>query len=130
MPSTDQAVRSSIEDVDDAVGKLRIDYRRAGFQGIHTGAVPFGRFGNLVGSEVTAEQRIDVGNTGEYVSVRHTFVVTCTGFGCTDPVAEVATRNLIFDCDHGDITEEGRLAARKQAQAHAETCRALPHTTA
>lgn len=112
--------------VDAEVAKLRLDYRNKGFRENCTGTVRIGLFGNLVGAEVAAEQCIEVGRNGEYVSIRHTFAVACTGFGCTDPLNEVSTQDLIFDCDHGDLTEAGRLTARKQAQAHAETCRALP----
>lgn len=108
------------------VAKLRLEYRNKGFQGNHSGTVRIGLFGNLVGAEVAAEQHIDIGKHDHGVSILHTLVVACTGFGCTNPLAEVSARGLIFDCDHGDLTEENRLAARKEAQAHAEKCRALP----
>lgn len=123
--STPQAQHSP-DAVNDVVNNLRHEYRRGGFQGNPSEAVRIGLFGNLVGAEVTVEQRIDVGQHDHGVSVLHAFVATCTGFGCADPISEAATRDLIFDCDHGDITEEGRRAARRQAQAHAEKCRALP----
>ncbi|MFI5473178.1 hypothetical protein ACIA6D_23425 [Streptomyces cacaoi] len=112
--------------VDTAVDKLRGAYRRSGFQGNHADTVQIGLFGNLVGAEITAAQRIDIGQHNHGPSVLHTFVITCSGFGCTDPLGEVSIRDLVFDCDHGDTTEDGRRAACKQAQAHAETCRALP----
>lgn len=115
--------------VNDAVTKLRLGYRNTGFRN-QSGVIRIGLFGNLVGAEAAAEQRIDVGEHDEYVSIRHAFVVACGGFGCTDPLIEVSTRDLIFDCDHGGITEEHRLAARKEAQAHAEKCRALPRPAA
>jgi hypothetical protein len=133
MPSSAQTI-SSI--VNDTVTNLRREYRNKGLRQNVSGTVRFGLFGNLVGAEVAAEQRIEVGtvrniqDADEYVCVRITTVVACTGFGCTDPLTEVATRDLVFDCDHGDITEESRAAASKQAQAHAETCRALPRPTA
>jgi hypothetical protein len=129
MPSTDRTISSAIETVNDTVKKLRLEYRNKGLRENRSGTVRIGLFGNLVGAEVAAEQRIDVGKHDHGVSILHTFAVVCTGFGCTDPLSET-TRDLIFECDHGDITEEGRLAVRKQAQAHAETCRALPRTTA
>lgn len=112
--------------VDVEVAKLRLEYRNKGLRENCTGTVRIGLFGNLVGAEVAVEQRIGIGQHNYGVSILHTFVVTCSGFGCIDPLSEVSTRDLIFDCDHGDLTEEGRLTARKQAQAHAETCRALP----
>lgn len=125
MPSAARAVES----VDNAVTKLRLEYRNKGFRENCSTAVRIGLFGNLVGAEVTVEQRINVGQHDHGASILHAFVVTCTGFGCTDPDSAITTRDLIFDCDHGDITEEGRLTARKQAQAHAEVCRALPRAT-
>jgi hypothetical protein len=133
MPSADQTVSST---VNDTVTNLRREYRNKGLRENASGTVQFGLFGNLTGAEVAAEQRVEVGTvrniqgTDQYVCVRVTTVVACTGFGCADPLTEVATRDLVFDCNHGDITEESRLAARKQAQAHAEVCRALPRTTA
>jgi hypothetical protein len=133
VPSSTQTVSST---VNDTVANLRREYRDKGLRQNASGMVRFGLFGNLVGAEVAAEHRIEVGtvrnlrDTDEYVCVRITTVVACSGFGCTDPLTEVATRDLVFDCDHGDITDENRLAARKQAQAHAETCRALPRPTA
>lgn len=131
MPSSAaQPVSSAIEAVDTAVDKLRSAYRRSGFQGNHADSVRIGLFGNLVGAEVAVEQHINIGRHDYGVSFLHTFVVTCSGFGCTDPRSKVSTRDLIFDCDHGDTTEDGRRAARKQAQAHAEVCRALPRPTA
>jgi hypothetical protein len=130
MPSTDQTLSSAIETVNGTVKKLRLEYRSKGFRVNCSGTVRIGLFGNLVGAEVAAEQRIDVGKHDHGVSILHVFTVACTGFGCADPLGEVSTRDLIFECDHGDITEEGRLAVRKQAQAHAETCRALPRPTA
>lgn len=116
----------SIEAVNEAVAKLRLEYRNKSLRKNCTGTVRFGLFGNLVGAEVAAEQCIDIGKHAYGVSVLHTIVVVCSGFGCTDPLSEVLTRDLIFDCDHGDTTDEGRTVARKHAQAHAETCRALP----
>lgn len=124
------SVSPAVETVNGAVNKLRLEYSNKGLRENCSGTVRIGLFGNLVGAEVAAEQRIEVGHTGEYVCVRHTLAVACTGFGCTDPLSEISTRDLIFDCDHGDITDEGRLAACKQAQAHAETCRAMPRPTA
>lgn len=120
-----QALRQA-DAVNDAVAKLRREYRNKGLRENCSGTVPIGLFGNLVGAEVAAEQRIDVGKHDNYVSIRHTLVVACGGFGCTDPLIEVSTQGLTFHCDHGDITEKNRLAAREQAQAHAEKCRALP----
>lgn len=114
------------EAVNEAVAKLRLEYRNKDLRENCTGTVRFGLFGNLVGAEVAAEQCIDVGKHAYGTSVLHTIVVVCSGFGCTDPLSEVLTRDLIFDCDHGDTTDEGRLIARKQGQAHAETCRARP----
>ena len=129
MSSTAQSASSDVATVDDMVERLRLEYRRKGLRENASGTLPIGLFGNLVGAEVAAEQRIEVGKNGEYVCIRHALVVACAGFGCTDPLAEVSTRDLIFDCDHGEITAEARLAACKQAQAHAETCRALPRAT-
>lgn len=125
----------TVQAVNDMVTNLRGKYRQHMFPTTGSkafqGTVQFGRFGNLVGAEVAAEQRITVGKTDEYelVCVRVVTVVACSGFGCVDPLTEVATRNLIFDCDHGDLTSENRADARKQAQAHAETCRAMPRPT-
>jgi len=130
MPSSTQTVSSDAATVNDKVNDLRNEYRREGWQENRSGALRIGLFGNLVGAEVAAEQRIDVGPHDHGVSVLHRFVVVCSGFGCTDPLAEVSMRDLVFDCDHGDFTEEHRLAARKHAQAHAEKCRALPRPTA
>jgi hypothetical protein len=136
MPSTAQTTGSAAQAVNDMVAILRREYRSKGLRENVSGTLRFGLFGNLVGAEVAAEQRIEVGtvrniqDTDEYVCVRHVLVVACSGFGCTAPLIEVATRDLVFDCDHGGITEESRLAARKQAQAHAEVCRALPRPTA
>lgn len=131
MPaSITQSASSDVESVNDQVKKLRLEYRNKGFRENRSAAVRIGLFGNLVGAEVAAEQRIDVGQHDHGASILHVFVVACTGFGCTDPLTEVSTRDLIFECDQGDITEEGRLAVRKQAQAHAEKCRALPRPTA
>jgi hypothetical protein len=130
MPSTAQTTESATQAVNNMVTNLRSEYRSKGLRENVSGTVQFGLFGNLVGAEVAAEQRITVGKNGDYVCVRIVTVVACSGFGCTDPLAEVETRNLIFDCDHGDITDESRPAASKQAQAHAETCRALPRPTA
>lgn len=129
MPSTDQTVSSTVETVNAKVNSLRLEYRNKGRRENRAGTVPIGLFGNLAGAEVAVEQRIEVGKNDEYVCVRHTLAVACTGFGCTDPVSET-TRDLIFDCDHGGITEEARHAAREQAQSHAEKCRALPRPTA
>ncbi|GGU52393.1 hypothetical protein [Streptomyces lavendofoliae] len=112
------------------VDKLKREYARKEFQGVHSGSVRFGLFGNLVGAEVSAEQRIAVGKIDGGVCVSHTLVAVCTGFGCTDPLIEVSTRRLIFDCDHGDVTEASRQLAREHAQSHAETCRAMPRPTA
>lgn len=126
---TTQTLNSATESVNDKVNSLRLEYRNKGRRENRSGTVRIGLFGNLVGAEVAAEQRIDVGKHDHGVSVLHTAVVACSGFGCADPLGEVATRDLIFDCDHGDITEEIRLAAREQAQAHAEKCRALPRPT-
>lgn len=136
MPSTAQTIGSATQAVNDTVTNLRREYRNKGLRENVSGLVQVGLFGNLVGAQVAAEQRIEVGtvrniqDTDEYVCVRHVFVVTCTGFGCTAPVSEVSKRDLIFDCDHGDITDEHRLDVRKQAQSHAEKCRALPRPTA
>ncbi|MFF2184587.1 hypothetical protein [Streptomyces sp. NPDC058155] len=128
MSSTTRTVRSAIEIVNDTVERLRLEYRHRGHQENVSASAQVGLFGNLSGAEVAVEQRIEVGKNGEYVSVRHAIAVICAGFGCTEPLIET-TRNLIFDCDHGDITEQGRLAARQQAQAHAEKCRAMPRPT-
>jgi hypothetical protein len=130
MPASAQSVSSAIEVVDATVNSLNLEYRNKGLRENTSGTVQFGLFGNLVGAEVAVEQRIDVGKHDHGVSVLHTFAVTCSGFGCAGPSGEISTRDLIFGCDHGDITEEHRLAARKQAQAHAEKCRALPRPTA
>jgi hypothetical protein len=130
MPSiASQPVSSDTETVNETVKKLRREYRN-NYRQNRSEVVRIGSFGNLVGAEVAVEQRIDVGKHDHGVSVLHTFVVACTGFGCTDPLGEISTRDLVFDCDHGDSTEEGRLAARKRGQAHAEMCRALPRPTA
>lgn len=130
MSQTTQTVTAAVNGVNAKVDELKLKHRRKAFQGVHSGSVQFGLFGNLVGAEVSAEQRIEVGKIDKYVFVRHTLLVVCSGFGCADPLTEVSTRDLIFDCDHGDLTEERRHAARKAAQEHAETCRAMPRATA
>lgn len=127
---TTQTLNSATEAVNDMVNNLRHEFRVKGLRENRSGTVRIGLFGNLVGAEVAAEQRIDVGRHDHGVSVLHRIVVACSGFGCTDPLAEIAIRDLVFDCDHGDITEERRLDARKQAQSHAEKCRAMPRPTA
>ncbi|MEV4784038.1 hypothetical protein AB0K53_01040 [Streptomyces tuirus] len=130
MPSPTRTVGSIVETVNDTVNNLRHEYRSKGLREVCSDTIQIGLFGNLVGAEIAVEQRIEVGKNGEYVCVRHTFTVTCTGFGCSEPSGAASERDLIFDCDHGDITEEGRRAARRQAQAHAEKCRAMPRPVA
>lgn len=121
-------VASAAETVNEAVGRLRLEYGNKGCRVNVSATTRIGLFGNLAGAEVAVDQRIEVGKIVDGVCIRHAIAVVCTGFGCTEPFVET-TRDLIFDCDHGAITEEGRLAARKQAQAHAEKCRAMPRPT-
>src|SRR3954467_15802598 len=98
MPASAQTVSSPFEAVNDMVRKLRLEYRNKGLHGHASGTVRIGRFGNLVGAEVAVEQRISVGQHDHGVTILHTFVVACTGFGCTTtPGGEISTRDLIFD---------------------------------
>ncbi|MGW7001387.1 hypothetical protein ACWGCW_00820 [Streptomyces sp. NPDC054933] len=114
--------QTAAEQVNALVERLTAQQRRQwNEQSEHTGTVVIGRFGNLVDAVVSVEQRVAL-----YTSVRLTAVATCSGFGCVEPAHEFKTRGLIFGCDHGALTEEERLEARKWAQAHAETCRAMP----
>ncbi|MFJ9810693.1 hypothetical protein ACIRTB_20940 [Streptomyces sp. NPDC101158] len=64
--------------------------------------------------------------------VKFAALVRCFGHGCPTPEHKVpATTELLLDAD-ADETAPAALpviaAARKWAQQHAETCRALPYT--
>jgi hypothetical protein len=86
-----------------------------------TGSVPIGAFGNLMGATVSVVLDITVDG-----SVTPVAVVSCSGFGCVDPIHSVPQGGRFLECDHGQLTHEGRLKACKWAQTHAEQCRALP----
>lgn len=131
MSLTTRSGSRAVETVNDTVKRLYREYHSKGSRENAVATARIGLFSNLAGAVVAAEGRIDVGkNANYYLCVRHTVLVVCAGFGCTEPLSEISTRGLILDCDHGGETEEMRLAARKHAQAHAEKCRALPHPTA
>ncbi|MEU9703007.1 hypothetical protein [Streptomyces sp. NPDC047981] len=98
-----------------------------------------GKFQAVAGATVETDLNIvfsrrwkKVGLTERENTVKFAATVRCTGHGCADPVHEVpATGEFLLDGDADETAPAAQPvidAARKWAQQHAETCRALPYS--
>ncbi|MFF4644950.1 hypothetical protein [Streptomyces sp. NPDC001389] len=99
---------------------------------------PVGAFIGLAGAEIGVNIRATftrryLPTGGEEPVVQFSVIARCAGFGCVDPehtVASAEKHPLAADAD-----ETGKAPflltgdALKWAQAHAETCRAMPRPT-
>ncbi|MGW4505723.1 hypothetical protein ACWENO_13895 [Streptomyces sp. NPDC004436] len=71
---------------------------------------------------------------GEEQTVQFAVVAECSGLGCVEPRHEVSSAETYLLADDADETGRAPFLltgdALKWAQAHAETCRAMPRPTA
>lgn len=119
----------------EAIRKRRTYIARGGFTCPDTERQPVGRFLALADAIVNVDLHIKfsprrIGYAGEEQIVQFSVVVECAGMGCVEPRHEVpgSVTSLLAD----DADETGKVPfplvpdALKWAQAHAETCRAMP----
>uniref|UniRef100_UPI003F49110D hypothetical protein n=1 Tax=Streptomyces sp. CA-141956 TaxID=3240051 RepID=UPI003F49110D len=105
----------------------------------HAVAIPAGRYQGVGGAVIEADLQVKFSRrrkNGSFTEkedvVAIAALVRCAGHGCPDQEHQVpATDPVLLTADADDATTAAQApldAARKWAQQHAETCRALPYT--
>lgn len=81
--------------------------------------------------KTAGDARVYVGVELTYdMGIRPTVAALCDGFGCADPRFERPSGSLRSDADVAEYVKGDLAEVRKWAQAHAETCRAMPEGAA
>jgi len=77
--------------------------------------------------QTAADARVYVGLELTYdMGIKPTVKALCDGFGCADPRFERSRGRLSSDADVAEYVKDDLAEARKWAQAHAESCLAMP----
>lgn len=97
------------------------DHAKWGRVEAELGSLLVGQFSTPTGALVSVNVQLTAWDT-----VRAVVVATCTGFGCADPQCAIKGSRSATPPNLTDVIQDSVQEAREWAQAHAETCRALP----